>query len=262
MTHRDIALLLAEAADEAEIGIAPTQAVLRGGRRRRARRWAVATATALVIAGSSGALAVAGLPGGDGGGSREVAVAPSVSADLLKPRSTALAVGRDEGKNWSVMLELWAPPQNEKEARAQLAAMEEFGMRPDGVERASELIGRTTYFVGRAVEGAYGEIEQGAFGGKPAVVLSETAVPLEPDTDGPARLVVGRLAKYDAGVICTWQDGTTTDLRRNKHGSDGTAITSVEGSPADWFVCLAPEDTAYESVGHIVPPLPRGAQKP
>ncbi|MFE6359437.1 hypothetical protein ACFVP3_05450 [Streptomyces sp. NPDC057806] len=260
MTHRDIALLLAEAADEAEIGIAPTQAVLRGGRRRRARRWAVATATALVIAGSSGALAVAGLPGGDGGGSREVAVAPSVSADLLKPRSTALAVGRDEGKNWSVMLELWAPPQNEKEARAQLAAMEEFGMRPDGVERASELIGRTTYFVGRAVEGAYGEIEQGALGDKSAESGSERAVPLEPDTDGPARLVVGRLAKWDAAVMCMWQNGTSTNLREDRPGSNGSAITSVEGSPADWFVCLAPKGTSYKSVGYSLPALPPGAQ--
>ncbi|MEV0476818.1 hypothetical protein AB0I50_44310 [Streptomyces prunicolor] len=47
MTDRDIALLLADAADEVEIGIAPYQAVIRGGRRRRARRWALATATAL-----------------------------------------------------------------------------------------------------------------------------------------------------------------------------------------------------------------------
>ncbi|CAM5602706.1 hypothetical protein SGLAM104S_07066 [Streptomyces glaucescens] len=42
MSHTDIAFLLAEAADEVEIGIAPYQSVLRGGRRRRARRWAVA----------------------------------------------------------------------------------------------------------------------------------------------------------------------------------------------------------------------------
>ncbi|MFB7508308.1 hypothetical protein ACFC0P_33555, partial [Streptomyces broussonetiae] len=48
MTQTDIALLLADAADEVEIGIAPVQAVIRGGRRRRARRWAVAAATALV----------------------------------------------------------------------------------------------------------------------------------------------------------------------------------------------------------------------
>ncbi|MER5828915.1 hypothetical protein ABT086_43740, partial [Streptomyces mirabilis] len=60
MTHRDIAFLLADAADEAEIGIAPYQAVVRGGRRRKARRWALAAAAALVIAGSTGTLALAG----------------------------------------------------------------------------------------------------------------------------------------------------------------------------------------------------------
>lgn len=58
-THTDIALLLAEAADEVEIGIA-----LPGGGprrwRRKARRWALAAAAALVIAGSTGTLALAG----------------------------------------------------------------------------------------------------------------------------------------------------------------------------------------------------------
>ncbi|MYW16381.1 hypothetical protein GT039_12405, partial [Streptomyces sp. SID2955] len=55
MAHSDIALLLADAADEVEIGIAPVQAVVRGGRRRRARRRAVLAATALVLTGSTGA---------------------------------------------------------------------------------------------------------------------------------------------------------------------------------------------------------------
>lgn len=67
MSDSDIALLLADATDEVEIGIAPYEAVIRGGRRRRARRWAVAAATALVLAGSSATLAVAGLPGEGGG---------------------------------------------------------------------------------------------------------------------------------------------------------------------------------------------------
>lgn len=60
-TDTDIAFLLAEAADEVEIGIAPYQAVLRGGRRRKARRWAIAAAAALVVAGSTGTLALAGV---------------------------------------------------------------------------------------------------------------------------------------------------------------------------------------------------------
>ena len=57
MTHstaveRDIALLLADATGEVEIGIAPYQAVVRGGRRRKARRWTVAAAAAAVIVGA------------------------------------------------------------------------------------------------------------------------------------------------------------------------------------------------------------------
>ncbi|MEY2247638.1 hypothetical protein AB8A21_32650, partial [Streptomyces sp. BF23-18] len=43
-TDADIAVLLARAADEVEIGAAPCQAVVRGGRRRRARRWATVAA--------------------------------------------------------------------------------------------------------------------------------------------------------------------------------------------------------------------------
>ena len=52
--HADIALLLADAADEVEVGAAPYQAVVRGGRRRKTRRWAVAAVAAAVIAGSTG----------------------------------------------------------------------------------------------------------------------------------------------------------------------------------------------------------------
>ncbi|MFD0445221.1 hypothetical protein ACFQ10_26725 [Streptomyces indonesiensis] len=58
MTQHDIALLLADAADEVKIGIAPAQALIRGGRRRKARRWAVVATTTLVVAqlhGDSGA---------------------------------------------------------------------------------------------------------------------------------------------------------------------------------------------------------------
>lgn len=51
MTQHDIAFLLAEAADEVKIGTAPVQALIRGGRSRKARRWAVVATTTLVAAG-------------------------------------------------------------------------------------------------------------------------------------------------------------------------------------------------------------------
>ncbi|MEV0171162.1 hypothetical protein AB0I00_08545 [Streptomyces sp. NPDC050803] len=266
MTHRDIALLLADAADEVEIGIAPTQAVLRGGRRRRARRWAVATATALVIAGSSGALAVAGLPSRDADRGASVATTPAVPTDLLKPASTALAVGREDGTDWSVVLELWATPQNVKEARAQLEAMEEYGTKPDGVQSASELVGKSAYFVGRTVGEQYGEIAQGAYEGKEALPLHLTAaVPLEPGSSGPDRLVVGQVAKSVGNVSCMWKDGTETHLQKTWEGDladdDGSTIRSVEGAPFYWYVCLAPKDTEYKSVQSQVPPTASDAPR-
>lgn len=148
MSDSDIALLLADAADEVEIGIAPYQAVLRGGRRRRARRWAVAAATALVLAGSSATLAVAGLPGGDRG---QVATQPLVPADADPSRvlQTTLATGTDQGTKWRVLIDVWSAPRDEKQAEAQRAAMAVRGETPPDAHEASDLIGKITYFVYR-----------------------------------------------------------------------------------------------------------------
>src|SRR5881409_292052 len=99
MTNTDIALLLAEAADGVEIGIAPTQAVIRGGRRRRARRWAVAAGAALAIVGTTGTVALAGLPGGDGHRVAPVATQPPTTlpdAFQAEPHRTMLASGTED----------------------------------------------------------------------------------------------------------------------------------------------------------------------
>src|SRR5881397_1320709 len=140
MTNTDIALLLAEAADGVEIGIAPTQAVIRGGRRRRARRWAVATAAALAIVGTTGTVALAGLPGGgDGHRGAQVATQPpaSVAPRLGEPQSTMLASGSEDGKDWDVSVNMWAAPRNATEAQTQLTAMAEYGEFPGDVRKAS-----------------------------------------------------------------------------------------------------------------------------
>ncbi|MGW1952104.1 hypothetical protein ACWCPI_04960 [Streptomyces sp. NPDC001920] len=264
-THTDIAFLLAEAADEVEVGIAPYDAVLRGGRRRRARRWAVATATALALVGSATTLAVAGMPGGDGDRSRgsSVATSPPTSPpatpapDVRTPQRTLLATGTERGKDWRVDIDVWEAPRDEREAQAELAAMAEFGDTPSDVRQASDLIGRSSY----SVKWSYGTVvssptlieeaftAQDAMSGKD---IQTAAVALEPGSEGPKRLVIGKVAVTAQQVTCTWKDGTTTEVpvvsRAHDVNSDDFVIRPVDGSPVNWFVCLAPEGTVYESV--------------
>ncbi|AIR98119.1 hypothetical protein [Streptomyces glaucescens] len=254
MSHTDIAFLLAEAADEVEIGIAPYQSVLRGGRRRRARRWAVAAATALVISGSSATLAVAGLP--DGGGDRvapPAARSQSATADVFAPQRTVLARGTDGGKEWSVVLDVWAAPRDETEAQAQLTRMAESGQFPEEVRNAYVLVGSSHYFVHSVVDGTASLVMWSAFppDQNPPSDLTTAAVPLDPDGDGPDRLVVGQVTRAAGEVTCTWKDGTGTVVGRAPEGTGTPADTGfirhAEGSPVDWFVCLAPRGTEYAS---------------
>ncbi|MGW3492934.1 hypothetical protein [Streptomyces sp. NPDC001020] len=255
MTHRDIALLLADAADEVEIGIAPYQAVIRGGRRRRARRLAVAGATALVLAGSTGAtLALAGLPGEGGNRVAPAATQPASpeARHVSQPQRTELAAGTDQGEEWAVYIDVWGAPRDESEARLQLGAMREYGVHPAEVGKASDLVGKTSYFVARGV----GD-------GQPRTIMFNTvkkwdrmsggdiqsmAAPLKPGTLGPYRLVVGKVAKTAQQVTCTWKDGTTSVVHRaSDDNPKHRGIRSAAGSPVNWFVCLGPKGTGWKS---------------
>ncbi|MER5291182.1 hypothetical protein ABT382_03690 [Streptomyces pharetrae] len=254
MSHTDIAFLLAEAADEVEIGIAPYQSVLRGGRRRRARRWAVAAATALLISGSSATLAVAGLPGG--GGDR---VAPpagrsqSATPDVFSPQRTLLARGKDGSREWSVVLDVWAAPRDETEAQAQLTRMAEYGEFPEEVRNAYVMVGSSHYFVRSFVDGTESLVMWSAFTQDQGVPqdLTTAAVSLERGDDGPERLVVGQVTRAADQVTCTWKNGTGTVVERAPEDSETPADTRfirlADGSPVDWFVCLAPRGTEYAS---------------
>lgn len=248
MTDTDIALLLADAADEVEIGIAPYQAVMRGGRRRRARRWAVAAATAVALVGSASTLAVAGLPGGDGGrGARVATQAPTgEERHLYEPQLTELARGTDHGKAWRVVISVWGPPRDRAEARRQLAAMAEYGIEAAARPELSELVGKTSFFV---------SLHHGD--SHPRALIFETftswdpmsgrdivfaALPLKQDgTPGPSRLAVGRVAKTAQQVECTWSNDTTS-VDRPK---------AAAGSPLKWFVCVGPEGTENRTAGVI-----------
>jgi hypothetical protein len=258
MTHSDIALLLADATDEVEIGTAPCQAVIRGGRRRRARRWAVAGATALVLASSSATLAVAGLPGGGGERVSPPATQPSTTGvpNVFQPHNTRLlATGTDQGTQWSVSLDIWPAPRDETEARAQLNAMKEYGETPTDARTPAELVGKTAYFLRRSV----GAEDLGApmmnslttkADAMSGTDLVSVAVPVSPASDGPDRLVIGHVAKGTRQVTCTWKNGTKTEVDRAPGAdvnSDQLSIRSIEGAMDDWFVCLAPAGTEYES---------------
>lgn len=257
MTHRDIALLLADAADGVEVDIAPTQAVVRGGRRRRARRWAVAAAAALAIVGTTGTVALAGLPGG-GGGRAEPAVtrssAPLPDVFQNKPHRTELASGTEDGKDWEVFVDVWDAPRDKAQAEAQLTAMGEYrGEWPGSVRTAADLVGKRTYFVQRSYDGDTSVVIENSLPARDASVSTDMGVTgqgLSPQAK-PLRLVIGQVAKTALEVTCDWKDGTSAVLHRvsdpEADGSLKQGIRSVEGSPDRWFVCVAPKGTAFKN---------------
>jgi hypothetical protein len=254
MSDSDIALLLADAADEVEIGIAPYQAVLRGGRRRRARRWAVAAATALVLAGSSAALAVAGLPGG-GDGRGAVATQPPVTGtpSVFEPvNRTTLATGTENGKEWRVTVDTWQAPVDTAEAEATMQAMQAYGESPPDVRGASDLVGKIAYFVHRDYGGRSTKVMENTVPKTDRLTgtdLMSGSLPLEPGGTKDVRLVIGYVAKTAQRVNCTWTNGTATVVEKadSETSTDVPAIRSAEGSPYNWFVCLAPKGTEYET---------------
>jgi hypothetical protein len=257
MTQHDIALLLADAADEVKIGIAPAQALIRGGRRRKARRWAVVATTTLVVAGSTGALALTGLSG-DGDRGVSPASRPVASAEASEPHMrTTLASGTDAGVPWRVYIDVWKAPADTAEAQATLAAMAEFGEHPEDVSTASELVGKVAHFVHR-VTGEEAKTTQIADMALPEDdVLSggesgTVSLPLLPGNGTAPRLVIGQVAKTAREVTCTWKDGTSTKVGRASAATEANAavpvIHSPKHSPYDWFVCLAPKSTAYEGI--------------
>ncbi|MFJ1528758.1 hypothetical protein ACIOFV_10050 [Streptomyces mirabilis] len=263
MTHRDIAFLLADAADEAEIGIAPYQAVVRGGRRRKARRWALAAAAALVIAGSTGTLALAGVTGGDARKVAPAATRPPVGDErhVYEPQRSDLARGTEHGKKWKVVIDVWGAPRNKAEAQGQLDAMTGSGLGKPwvNVRDASELIGKSSYFVRLTLDGKASIKLLGAFEKGDTMAgtdLTSGAMPL--DTSGTAtsrtdqRLVVGQVATTAQEVTCTWDDGSTTEASRPSPGTGivgdfEDAIRPADGSRSDWFVCLGPEGRTYRA---------------
>jgi hypothetical protein len=84
------------------------------------------------------------------------------------------------------------------------------------------------------------------------VDLESVALSLDPKRTMPQRLVVGQVAKTTQEVTCTWKDGRTTVAHRLPEGadinSDESGIRPAAGSSANWFVCVGPEGTTFDSV--------------
>ncbi|MEH0422849.1 hypothetical protein [Streptomyces sp. B21-083] len=258
-THTDIAFLLAGAADEVEIGIAPYQAVVRGGRRRRARRWAVASAAALVIAVSTGTLALAGI--GNGDEVVQLAIQPPTAEErhVYEPQRSTVAEGTDRRREWWVTIDVWGAPRSEVEAVRQFNAMTESGVKPPYAKIPKNLVGRGFFAVNLVVDDVKRPVMQGEIDrtdGMSGTDLESAAVPLEPDTSGQSgalnRLVIGRVAPTARTVTCTWDDGTTSVARKvpanYARNSTDPVIRPVAGSQAAWFVCLAAEGKGSKSV--------------
>ncbi|WP_256925132.1 hypothetical protein [Streptomyces sp. Amel2xC10] len=259
MTRHDIALLLADAADEVEIGIAPTQALIRGGRRRKARRWAVAATATLVVAGSTGALAVTGLSGDEDRTLPAVRPTAPDTLDTVEPQGGILATGTDEGRRWTVSLDSWRAPKDAADARFVLDGMAEHREFPADVRTADDLVGKIAYFVRRVTEDTTGENTQVTQIAQNLVPADDTLSGTDVEAasgalfpgDSAERLVIGHVAKTARQVTCAWKDGTTTTIERavsDDINHNETLIRDPEGSPYSWFVCLAPRGTAYQSV--------------
>ncbi|MFJ7047322.1 hypothetical protein ACIQVC_28555 [Streptomyces sp. NPDC101112] len=257
--ERDIALLLADAADEVEIGTAPYQAVVRGGRRRKARRWAVAAAVTVVLAGSTGALALAGAA--DGG---RVAAPPAATGSaesgqrhLYQPQRTELASGRDQGHDWEITVEFWDAPRTERQAERQLAAMALRGDKPTDVDGPAALVDRRWHFVHLSVDGDWTEEvidgEEWTATGKDLQAFATVLPTGDQDTgDAPKRLVIGEVARTAQHVRVTWSDGTSVDVLREAdlplyEDLRNPRIVDAKGSPVSWFVALAPKGVEYKS---------------
>ncbi|MDG4864787.1 hypothetical protein P8605_42230, partial [Streptomyces sp. T-3] len=237
------------------------QAVVRGGKRRRARRrWAIGAAAALVIAGSTGSLALAEVVGRDTASppAAEQSVSPE-KRHVYEPQRTQLAVGDHEGRVWNVIIDVWGAPKDKVEAAVQRAKMGDYGVQPEGVTDAesAKLIGKSWFFVraGDPTERDSTEA-QGVVadhdGLKGQDIKSYEAY-LSPN--GPETIVIGQVAPHAKGAAIKWDNGSRTDVPRAPKGwgfspDHEPMLIPVKGMKTQWLVAIVPEGALpqYKSV--------------
>lgn len=256
-----ISALLADTANGLETGAAPVDAVVRAGRRHRARRRTAAAVAAVVLAGTTGTLALTSLPGGNDS-SAPAQPAPADGRRVFLPQISQVAFGTSGDVMWGVNVQVWSAPRDKAEAVKQTEAMADWGLAPATSGNPSELVGRTSYFVIRfyGPEGAGNDelthrlVDSVSTSRLPWPKETEVEALTQPLTgeDGAHRLVIGTVPTTAKQVACHWKDGSTTLADRAPENSPllstDAVIRSVRGFPtANWFVCASPGSAAYQS---------------
>ncbi|WKX21088.1 hypothetical protein [Streptomyces sp. HUAS CX7] len=255
-----IAALLADTANGLETGAAPVDAVVRAGRRHRARRRTATAVAAVVLAGTTGTLALT-MPGGNDR-SAPAKPAPADERRVFLPQISQVAFGTSGDVRWGVNVQVWSAPRDKAEAVKQTEAMADWGLTPATSGSPSDLVGRTSYFVIRAYgpQNATNDelttrlVDSGSTSRLPWPKGTEVEALPQPLTgkDGPNRLVVGTVPTTAKQVACHWKDGSTTLADRAPDNAPlrptKAVIRSVRDFPtANWFVCTSPGAAAYES---------------
>lgn len=258
--RQDIGLLMAAVADEVVIGPPPCGAIVRGGRRRRARRLAVAVTSALLIAGTAGTtLALTGATGErpERSGTAQGPTAPAGEA-APAPERTTLAVGQADGEEWRITIDTWAAPEDAAQAARLSSAMSDAeypDVSRDG-RAGQNLIGAAWFFAhlrtgDRDATVLDGRLEDaGSLRGGVRTGLVKLSSGASESESG--WLVVGQVAPGTSGVVCSWDDGTSTTVPVAPPGAPLTRrhqpmLRPVEGSSLRWFVVEVPEGRTFGS---------------
>ncbi|MBW5421174.1 hypothetical protein GKQ77_06280 [Streptomyces sp. BG9H] len=227
--HSDITHRLTDAADEVEIGIAPYQAVMRGGRRRKARRWVVGALAAVAIAGSTGSLALAVVDGESR--TRPAARVDSAEArHVYAPQVTPLTKVLDKAGAEAARVELrtWGAPRDAAEARGQKRAMTEAGVWDERTTDPVPALGRPWYAIVVTADGkerltSFG-LQDEAPGGDDGLSFASVEIAVKGQ-----KLMIGHVGPKTKRVELEYENGTTEPHLRRAAGSAYLWFITEEG---------------------------------
>ncbi|MFC7308491.1 hypothetical protein ACFQVC_30270 [Streptomyces monticola] len=224
MSHADVALLLADAADGIEPGAAPCQAVMRGGKRRKARRWLAGAATALVLAGSTGSIAIAVVDGRDQTHVADKRLSPD-ERNVYSPARVQLAELFDKGGSIKayVSVEVWGAPLSRTEAARQKDRMVDYGVWDERKNDKAPLLERAWSSV-VVVDPATGRRELVSFG-----LVDKNPDPMGYESSEftlkGSRLTVGQVGPGVKSVAFEYEDSTSEP-----------ELFKVPGTGKRWFL--------------------------
>ncbi|MFD6436034.1 hypothetical protein [Streptomyces venezuelae] len=229
--HSDIAHRLADVADGVEIGAAPYQAVLRGGRRRKTRRWALGALAAATIVASTGSLALAVVDGGD----RTQSASQHGTAQarhVYTPSFTPLTEVRDGSGTpvARVELQVWGAPRDDAEARGQKKAMTEAGVWDERTTDPVPDFDRPWYAIVVRADGKDKVTSFGLQDKKPGGDDGLSFASVEFEVQG-RKLTVGHVGPKTSRVAYVYEDGTSEPELQKAAGSAYLWFTRDEDEP-------------------------------